>query len=330
MKYYTILNFEDPNPGNSTGKIQGGRNLQKLGAGASAGGTAEVYKKREAQFDKATMVFYPCQELIARDRTGTLSKDDVADIRKHIDKSKTVVFIIHGKPDDTDSGFSTSGGAVCTFKELGRLAKLLMPVRDEPYRVSLIMCYGARCSNVRLNHDGMIPPGALATSFAYKFFRELCGARNVRMVAWTGAVSNDGDLKHTCENEEQVLYVDKKQEVAALQASSQKQDIDLEKSALLKKHNITDQDFGNKVLFKFSNNPNAAPTNEIDAFAIRYLPYSPMRANWMMNLYPNRTQTSNYGKIIYAFDGAQLVITNRYGSTGGLPVNTELYRGPLL
>lgn len=248
MSYYTILNFEDASPGVTAGKVKGGKNPGAFGAGAAAGGTAQIYAKREATHGKAKMVFFPCQELIARDANGTLSKDDVKDIRKHIGQSKTVVFILHGKPDDTDQGFSTTGGAVCTFKQLGRLAKLLMPARDEMYRVSLIMCYGARCANVRLNHEGMIPRDQLSTSFAYKFFRELCGARTIRMVAWTGAVSNDGNLKHTCENEEQVLYVDKKQEVAALQVSPQKHE--LEKTALLKKLGISNEDFGNNVMMK--------------------------------------------------------------------------------
>jgi hypothetical protein len=218
---------------------------------------------------------------------------------------------------------------VCTFRQLGRLAKLLMPDRDELYRVSLIMCYGARSANVRLNHDGMIPRDQLASSFAYKFFRELCGARNVRMVAWTGAVSNDSDMKHTCENEEAVLYVDKKQEVRALQASPQKQLIEQEKLALLQRLAMSNDAFGT-VLMKFMNNPNAAATNEIERFALRYIPYSSVRNSWVMNLYPNRGQTSDYGKLIYDFNGSQLVITNRYGATGGVAVNTELYRGGLI
>jgi len=330
MNYYTILNFEDSSPQVTTGKVKGGRDPSKFGAGAAAAGTAQVYAKREVTKGRARMVFYPCQELIARDAAGTLSKDDVKDIRKHIEKSRTVVFVLHGKPDDTDEGFSTSGGSVCTFKQLGRLAKLLMPIRDEKYRISLVMCYGARCRNVRLNHEGMIPSGELASSFAYKFFRELCGARNIRMVAWTGAVSNDGDLKHTCENEDQVLYVDKKQEVAALQNSPQKQQIEIEKAALLQRLKMSNADFGNNVMMKFANNPNAAPTNEVDRFALRYIPYSPVRAQWMMNLFPDRNQTSNYGKLIYDFSGSQLVITNRYGATGGVAVNTELYRGGLI
>lgn len=330
MSYYTILNFEDVNPGVTAGKVKGGKNPTAFSAGASASGTARVYAKRETTHGKAKMVFFPCQELIARDANHALSKDDVKEVRKHIEQSKTVVFLLHGRPDDTDQGFSTTGGAVCTFEQLGRLAKLLMPERSEIYRVSLIMCYGARCANVRLNHEGMIPKGQLATSFAYKFFREICGARTIRMVAWTGAVSNDHDLKHVCENEEQVLYVNKRQEVAALRASPQKQQIELEKTALLKKHGMSNEDFGNKVLVKFANNPNAASVNEVEAFAIRYLPYSSAHVWWMMNLYPNKEQIANYGKLIYEFRGGQLVITNRYGATGGVAVNTQLYSGGLI
>jgi hypothetical protein len=180
------------------------------------------------------MIFFPCQELIARDAAGTLTKDNVKEVRKDIAKSRTVVFILHGKPDDTDNGFATTGGAVCTFKQLGKLAKLLMAVRGETYRVSLIMCYGARCANVRLNHEGMLSPGDLATSFAYKFFREICISRSVRMVAWTGAVSNDAALSHTCENEEQGLYVDMRHEVMQTQTTTQKQDIEREKEELLR------------------------------------------------------------------------------------------------
>lgn len=329
MSYYTILNFEDDYAANAAGKVKGGTNLTKLGAGAAAAGTAQVYARRAKLTGKAKMIFFPCQELIARDAAGTLTKEEVKDVRKHIAKSRTVVFIVHGKPDDTDNGFATTGGAVCTFKQLGKLAKLLMPIRDEMYRVSLIMCYGARCANVRLNHEGALAPGDLATSFAYKFFREICVSRSVRMVAWTGAVSNDSALAHTCENEEQVLYVDKKHEVMQLQTTTQKQDIERERDQLLQRTGMSKDAFG-QVLMKFANNPNAAATNDVERFALRYMPYSPMRGTWTMNLFPNRGQTSKYGKLIYELIGSQLVITNRYGDTPGVAVNRELYRGPLI
>jgi hypothetical protein len=73
------------------------------------------------------------------------------------------------------------------------------------------MCYAARSQQADLDHNGQIPVNELTSSFAYKFFRSICTFRSVRMTARTGAVSNDGELNHTVETEEEVsLFLEKK------------------------------------------------------------------------------------------------------------------------
>lgn len=114
MAYYVMLNFEDADPNAGTGAPNRFK-LSKLGtsgAGGAAAGTVQMYGRRalgrSTFFKKREVIYYPCQELIQEDKAGTLSRDEVAQIRKDIEEAKTVGVIIHGKPDETEHGFATA------------------------------------------------------------------------------------------------------------------------------------------------------------------------------------------------------------------------------
>jgi hypothetical protein len=327
VPHYVMLNFEDTNPNAGPGKVKAVKGDRPAGIGAAAEGTLKMYRRR-ATAKKKKVVYYSCQELIARDGNGTLSRDDVKQVRKDCESAHTIGIIIHGTPTDTDQGFSTAGGAVCTWKQLAKLALLLLPVRAQTYSVALIMCYGARSADAEFDHRGAIPPDKLRSSFAYKLFRALCVARNVRMTARTGAVSTDGALDHTVETEEQVFAVIDKQKVRQLRTLN-KAAMDLQKTQLLTTNNVTAQQF-DVMLNKFATDPLIPPANQVERFAKDYVPYSPYVNLYVDNMYGRDRlgNRSKYGKFIYSFQGGVLTIVSRYDSGSG--PNYELYRGPLL
>lgn len=333
MSYYTILNFEDSDPHHVAGTVHGSTDPRDVGAGAAAEGTALIYKRRAKAkskiFDKKTMKFYACRELIDADRTGHLTMDQLNDIRTDVLKSKTVAFVIHGKPTDTDSGFATDGGQVATWAELGRLALMLLPKRSQRYNITLIMCYGGRSENAELDHEGLIPANDLRTSFAYKFFRKLCIARDVKMTAFTGAVSNDAALSHTVEREGDVLIAINKSRVMQKRLAK-KAAKDLAKTQLINSGAITAQDF-DQLVFAFANNPNRVPVNAVETFAKKYVKYSAYAFRQLEVIHGGRGRgnAAQYGKLVYHFEGGLLRIIARY-ATGHHGDNEELYSGPLL
>lgn len=335
MAYYVILNFEDASAAPATGLVTGSTksgDWKTLGAGAAAEGTAMVYQRRATRdsklFDKKKVVYYPCQELIERDASGTLGRDDVALIREDCRKAKTIAFVIHGQPSDTDQGFSTTGGALCRWSDLARLAMLLLPNGSDTYRIALIMCYGARSSGAMLNHDGALPEGELKSSFAYKFFRSLCRARNIRLSAWTGAVSNDANMMHTVEQEGEVMLAIEKQSITHSRGLN-KATMDQEKQELVSSGAVTNDAFGD-MLQKFANQPNLAPVGPVETFAKNYVIYSPYAFLYARNKHSDKAMgnTSKYGKFVYSYAGGNAKIEARYATDNHGP-NHVLFEGPL-
>ncbi|MDE3187954.1 MAG: hypothetical protein KGM96_10590 [Acidobacteriota bacterium] len=335
MAYYVMLNFEDADPNAAPGLVAGikGKDVPKAGTiGSAAAGTTKIYANRalgkSTFWKKKEVVYYPCQEILDRDIKGTLDRADLAKIRRDCQTAKTVGFVIHGTPSDTEHGFSTSGGIVCTWKQLGRLALLLLPDGQE-YNVALIMCYAARSQQADLDHNGQIPVNELKTSFAYKFFRSICVYRNIRMSARTGAVSNDNHLSHTVETEEQVFLALEKQQGMQLR-NLNKATMDTQKTNLLKRKGLSAPDF-DLELQKFLNNPNRVPHGEVETFAKQYMIYTPYMMGFIQNKFDQAKlgNRSKYGKLIYTFSGGVLEIIARY-DTDSHGANYSLYRGALL
>jgi hypothetical protein len=338
MPHYVMLNFEDADPGAAPGLVTGvkGKNvLTVAGIGSAAAGTARIYHNRalarSTWYKRKEAVYYGCQEILQRDQANTLAEGDLDNIRKDCRSAKTIAFIIHGQPGETEHGFATTSAPLCTWKELGSLALLLLPP-GKSYNIALIMCYGGRSENARIDHRGQIPDIDLKTSFAYKFFRRICRKRQVQMTARTGAVSNDGSLNHTVEKEEQVFLVLKTQKAMAKRALN-KVTMDAQKNQLFLKSKLSPQVFNQQfdvALMQFVNNPQYAPQNAMETFAQRYIIYSPYMRQYLTNTFnpDDLGNTHKYGKLIYTYDGHELRIIARY-DTGNGP-NYELYRGRLL
>ena len=331
MPHYVILNFEDANPTSATGAVQREVGAKPATFGAAAAGTLGVYNKRAARDSKwyksREAASYSCLELLARDKSGTLDRADVQQIRTDCASARTIAVVIHGQPTDTDHGFSTAGASLCDWKDLGALALKLFPADTKVYNVALIMCYGARSQDAELDHRGQIPANQLKTSFAYKFFRSICIARNVRMTARTGAVSNDAALDHTVETEEQVFFVLDKQKAMAKRTLNKVQ-MDQQKQLLLAGGNPTPQQF-DQMLANFANEPWRVPSSAAEAFAKDYIIYSAYVNLFLQNQRTNLGNMSKYGKLIYSYNGT-LTITSRYDNGGGMGPNYAHYTGPLL
>jgi len=332
MPHYVMLNFEDADSSAPTmGKIKRYKDSTPTSVGGAADGTFKLYqrraKKKSSFFKGKEIVYYSCQELIDRDRNHRLSRKDVSNIRSDCSKAKTIAIVIHGTPNDTEHGFATGGHTVCTWGQLGNLAMLCFPDKRKRYNVALVMCYGARSENARLDHRGMLSANDLKSSFAYKFFRYMCSGRNVRLTARTGAVSNDGALDHVVETEEQVFYVLDRQD-AMQQRRTNKKDMDALKDQLLK-GGFDERAFQNMVS-RFAMQPNLQPTTPEERFAKAYVIYSPLMGAYIKNRYQSGSlgNRDKIGKLIYEYNGT-LTIVARYGTTTHDP-NCLLYSGPLL
>lgn len=338
MPRYVLLNFEDADPNAGPGPVTGikGKHVPTYaGAGAAAAGTAKVYQNRaiakSSEHGRKRVVFYPCQEILQRNQAGQLAKTDLENIRKDCMSAKTIAFIIHGEPEETEHGFGTDGSQLCTWRELGNLARLLLP-QGHSYNIALIMCYGARSQNARLDHRGQIPDTDLKTSFAYKFFRRICVKRQVRMTARTGAVSNDMDVNHMVETEEQVfLALDTA--AAKVTRNTNKDSMEAEKKELQKKLKLDDEKFQQQFgpyLLKYVDFPHTVPKrkDKLDEFASRYVLFTPYFQRHLANKYdPDALgNRAKYGKLVYTYTGGRLKILARYSKTG----NDVLYDGKLL
>src|SRR5689334_5941922 len=108
LAYYVILNFEDPDPNfgggapnrilveNPGDTMQRSKALVASGAaGPAAQSTTHIYANRVGfgytkPHKDHEIAFYPCQEILARDKNKTLSRTSLDIIRKDCEESKTI------------------------------------------------------------------------------------------------------------------------------------------------------------------------------------------------------------------------------------------------
>lgn len=126
-----------------------------------------------------------------------LGKDDVKPqtIAADCVRADKVMLAIHGNYDNRGEGQVTMGfGAevnkTVSLTELVALAGKFLPAGGE-YKLTLVMCYGARTATYRLDHFDDPESVDWTSSFAYRFYERLRVDRTIRMTAFTGAVSVD-------------------------------------------------------------------------------------------------------------------------------------------
>ncbi len=353
MAKFVILNFEDDDAGqapNATVPVV----LRKSGgvvpalpahvtgsAQATVQGVVNKVRTKETFFKKNQVHHYSGIELIRQDAAGALTRAAVAQLRTDIDEARKVYIILHGAPDVTEHGF-TNAQTTIGWRELSKLALLLFPKRTERYRISLVMCYGARTDSFRLNHLGMRDPNQLATSFAYKFFRAMCVHRNMSLTACTGAVSTvAGDGTNEVETEE---WVSASIDVIDYQKDKPNRDlkktaIDLQKQRYIAQGVGTAQDWSN-LSNAFYTNRNQVANNPYETAIKTYIAQTQHRYDDLQarkaqaaQMHGGASNRNKYGRILYDYDGAgTLTIVNKYGDPMNPVVgnNFLLYSGPLL
>jgi hypothetical protein len=103
--------------------------------------------------------------LMAKYQAGhlPLSDAELQNVRTACAGATKIMLCLHGLHNDVQSGFAddsmahTPMAAVASHTDLARFTLSFLPLRDKVYNLALIMCYGARSQNYRLDHQGMIP-----------------------------------------------------------------------------------------------------------------------------------------------------------------------------
>lgn len=352
MATFVILNFEDLDAGYGGGAFAPNISRKKKtsspavipgnvtsSAGDTIRGVINKAKSKESYFGKNSVHHYSCIEIINADIAGTLTRDDLANVRKDIASAAKVYIIMHGQPDNTEAGFGHGGAQVATWKQLGRLALMLFPNSDVTYKISLIMCYAARTDNFRINHVGQMTPGDLKTSFAYKFFRSIAVSRNVSMTACTGAVSTKpGDGTNEVESEEfvsaQLANIDYKKD--APNRNILKDQMARLKASFILQGGTKEQ--WTQMHQDFGMDRAKVPTNDYERSVKTYLSKTAHIQGDIQEakaaaaaLYGNQSNVSKYGRILYTYNG-NLTIINKYGNPQDPNVGPDyvLYTGPML
>ena len=144
---------------------------------------------------------YPLFDLFLASKAGQLFAQEglrqkLEAIRVACRSADKIMLAAHGNYGDTveiaaDPGWEQGAQRkIGTYKELAALMReLLAP--DCRYRLSLIICYAARSQDVRKDHDGKLSAIDIRSSFAFKFYSEICTHARIQMTARIGAVSFD-------------------------------------------------------------------------------------------------------------------------------------------
>ena len=174
-------------------------------------------------------------------------------------RADKIMLGIHGRYDDTDKGFAGLGwekgdGVIGDCKQFADLIASFL-LSNKSYRLSLIVCFGARSANFRVNHDGKLDKEDIKSSFAYKFFREICTKADVIMTARTGSVSFDDKTGRSLVQTEAAVQADI--ELGEIRAAAEKERINSEFERILGKWGP--QKFGEAV--RKMQNPKEVPSN---------------------------------------------------------------------
>ena len=275
--------------------------------------------------------------LMAKYQAGhlPLSDPELQTVRTACAGATKIMLCLHGLHNDVQSGFAddsmahTPMAAVASHTDLARFTRSFLPLLDKVYNLALIMCYGARSQNYRLDHQGMIPANELRTSFAYKFYSQICIPRNVRMTARTGATGFDERTGgSTVESEASVLARADKDDFLRLAATQ----TDINDYIALKDSYTKAAHGGSEARAlawlamdgRFRDNPDLVAANLDEAKVRAYHQVLRRKAAYEANM--QGQDRSKYGKYVYTYSAEdQLTIYSKYPKPG-----VPLYHGPLL
>jgi hypothetical protein len=328
MGQYIVLNFED--------KIT---DTQKGAADSTIIGLKSRYEVRRNRkgltsvfLSKNTVTELRCVDAGPPIKFSEDAKH-LAAIGSACSTAEKVYLVMHGDPRTTNICYTNAVPATAGVVPLATatqmadfLAKVLWNRKKET-RLALIMCYGARCKNylsAEVNHQGMISPEDLATSFAYRLFYHLFRDHGtlIRLSAVTGKISHDSQTGNAMVEVEEMIDLNMEfSEANSAKLASMKQAVGAPKP-------VHEQDAAYKA-----NYAAWSAGSEGAALMQRVKKAQTDRKNVLDSLpQEKRSGTMHkYGKIEYRTKGSKLAIASKYGDPGsGLKAGTVLYSGDLL
>ncbi len=265
---------------------------------------------------------------------AAMSAAQLTRVQQSCRHANKIFLCIHGKHNDTESGFAslTLGGAMknlTTWQQLANFMILLMPERFEPYNLALIMCYGARTEQFRLNQQGDLPTDQLKSSFAYKFFSKICVARKIRMTARTGAVQMDPSTGHSMvESEESVnAHADQEDFLRAREEEGVFDSIKDLKTRMTTRAGGASEESAQLWMAleaRYKATPDAAANTDEERIIRTYHQALRRKKEYQAVMEANPDKTK-FGKIVYSYSDDVLIIRCKYPLPG-----VNLYSGPLL
>jgi hypothetical protein len=329
MGRYIVLNFEDKITDTNT-----------IGAADSTiKGLTQRYEVRKAPkgissafTSKNTVLEHRCVE------AGPPIKfsDDLTRltaIRSACSGAEKIYLVMHGDPRTTNVCYTNavpSTAGVVQLATAAQLAAFLAKVLaggKQDLRLALVMCYGARCRNylsANVNHQGMIAPAELVTSFAYRLFYALVHdhAIKARLSAVTGKISHDSKTGGAMVEVEELIDLNMEfSEAKTAKLASMRQAVGEPKS--LDKQDAT-----------YKENYKAWTTSTAGAALMERFNTAQQAVKSMEAKLPKEKAYGSmhkYGKLEYRLKADKLIIATKYGdSTTGLKPGTVLYSGPLL
>jgi hypothetical protein len=348
MGKYVVLNLEDKYLGTGKGaadstvaalRLRYEQQQQPKGLKKMFLGTNALVEHRCVEVNKGAIDF---------------TKDAVrlAQIRTDCSTAQKIYVVAHGDPRTTDICYtnSTTGVGVtrlATYGELGSFLGSVLPAGKDPVRMSLVMCYGARCKQYQravVDHTAMISAADLASSFAYQLYRELVKARKIKLTAVTGKIQHDSTTGRSMVEIEDLI--DENMEIAEARKAQtdSKGPLIAQYKALLAGGNSDTKI--NAMLAQYRQNPAKSAANPLEQYAKDLVAWEnsggtaiKARLNTavaarteVLKRTGNKEELPKYGKFIYTYAGGVLTIASKYGKAGdpNMPPMTVLYQGALL
>jgi hypothetical protein len=209
-----------------------------------------------------------------------------------------------------------------------------------PYRLVLVMCWGARGIPTDLDYNQVLGEANLKSSFAFKFFTSICTKRQIRLSAWTGMLNFDAATGHSVIEDESSLEARRNQKRLAVDtkreasATAYKQRKVTGSAALLEGRlkpalkEVGETGRPNETVFSLSD----YPSPEERVIAEEY--------QWRYKIALERKKvtdcvTPKAGKFIYTYENGKVRVRRRYPRQSeaqlGDTVHPDfLYEGPLV
>jgi len=130
-------------------------------------------------------------DLVDTFKNNSLSIQQRREISAQCTGADRIMVAIHGQPGDTVNGYIQEFGEniiKVNYRIFAQYILQFLPNRNSEYRISLIMCFGARSEDPLLDHREGLTNEMIKSSFAFKFYRELVQSIRVRMSARTGSI----------------------------------------------------------------------------------------------------------------------------------------------